>query len=106
MKLLRTLSSFYSDDITWFTISSDIDGADRVFCHLCNDVKGRRVTTTISSFTGLHCDKEHKNMFQEWKTKHPDHPFQKKIGEYKKQQRRVLFKYSFLIFLFLLFLHL
>jgi len=78
LKLIRTLSSFYSNDITWFTISSDIDGADRVFCHLCNDVKGRRVTTTISSFTGLHCDKEHKNMFQEWKTKHSDHPFQKK----------------------------
>jgi hypothetical protein len=69
------------NDITWFFIKEDNKTSEqpghRIYCYICKDLKGRRVTTTIASFTILHCDITHKEVFREWKVSNPNHPFQK-----------------------------
>ena len=94
LKVVVTLSEFYSGDISWFTISTDPDDTLRVFCHLCNDSKGRRIKSTISSFTKQHCNEDHKRYYSEWKGKHPLHPFQKNVNlkpDKQKQLRNLFF---------------
>ena len=81
MKYITSLAAMMQNDITWFFIREDNktpeQSGHRIYCYICNDVKGRRVTTTISAFTGLHCDRKHKEAFIEWKEFNPNHQFQK-----------------------------
>lgn len=71
-----------NDDITWFTIVTDIDkSCDRIFCHICyDDHKGRKVKETITAFSLKHCDQDHQKKYLDWKNEHPFHSFQKKIA--------------------------
>ena len=81
MKYISSLAALMQNDITWFFISEDNKTPEksghRIFCYICNDVKGRRVSTTISSFTSIHCDMKHKELFTQWKESNPNHQFQR-----------------------------
>ena len=80
LKWVEALSKKMNGDVTWFTILKDSDGlSDRIFCHICRDSIGRKVTETISSFSKKHCNNEHREQFKNWKEEHPFHSFQKKI---------------------------
>lgn len=81
LKYITSLAALMQNDITWFFIKEDNKTSEqpghRIYCYICKDLKGRRVTTTIASFTILHCDITHKEAFREWKVSNPNHPFQK-----------------------------
>ena len=82
LKWVKVLGKKMYEDITWFTILTDIDkSCDRIYCHICPaDHKGRRVKEAITAFSLKHCDENHQKKYIEWKSDHPFHSFQKKIA--------------------------
>ena len=82
---MLTLRTKFENKVNWFYIANEPDGQDRIFCQVCVDNTGRRITQTIGSFTSEHIyGANHKEKIETWKAQKTRFYFQRP-PEFTKQ---------------------